>query len=261
MANIHAVLGPGGDKVPASVIQDGLKDLLKKGDSVALPWYGGPVSASLEAAYDYIVENEIPFTMFYSGRKPPVPFEVDHGELAETKNIQKSLAQMASPGSNLLVLFPDGDEDLSEEIFGFLDFAPGGVTTLDLTNGLVPIKVNDEEEPHSEEEKVAEAAETEEDSLDGFTREELEGLGLKLLKRAAANIAPGVTIDSKEQAISLILGEPSPESLEVEEGNQEEPQTEVIPVVRPEPGVDVAELKKLVATMSEQLAKLESLLQ
>jgi len=252
MANIHAVLGPGGDKVPASVIQDGLKDLLKKGDSVALPWYGGPVSASLEAAYDYIVENEIPFTMFYSGRKPPVPFEVDHGELAETKNIQKSLAQMASPGSNLLVLFPDEDVDISEEIFGFLDFAPGGVTTLDLTNGLVPIKVNDEE-PDSEEEKVAEAAETEEDSLDGFTREELEGLGLKLLKRAAANIAPGVTIDSKEQAISLILGEP-PQLVE------EEPQTEVIPVVRPEPGVDVAELKKLVATMREQLAKLEDLL-
>lgn len=241
MAHIHAVLGPGGDAVPDSVIQDGLKDLLEKGDSLALPWYGPP-SLSLEAVYDYVMDHEIPFTMFYTGRKPPAVFETE-GEIAESENIQKSLAQMASPGSHLLVLFPDGDEDLSSEIFGFLDFAPESLTIVDLTNGLVPVDVVDEQ---PEEEKVVEKAEEtseEEDSLAGFTREELEGLGLKLLKRAAANVAPDVTIETKEQAIALILGEDAP----------------VLEDVNTDAVVDVAELRKLVSTLSAQVAKLEAL--
>jgi len=210
MAYIHAVLGPGGDDVPDSVIKDGLKDLLEKGDSLALPWYGPP-SDSLEAVYDYVLDNEVPFTMFYTGRKPPTVFETD-GELSETKDIHKSLAQMASPDSKALVLFPE--HDISEDVFGFLDYAPAGVQVLDLSNGLVPVEVNDDDED-SPEEVEAEAEETsdDEDSLAGFTREERQGLSLKLLKRAAANVAPDVVIESTEQAINLILGE-----TQVEEG-------------------------------------------
>lgn len=249
MAHIHAVLGPGGEAVPDSVIKDGLKDLLEKGDALALPWYGPP-SDALEAVYDYVLDNEVQFTMFYTGRKPPTVFETD-GDLAETKDIHKSLAQMSSPGSKALVLFPDGDDDISETIFGYVDFAPEGVVLLDLTNGLVPVEVEGEEgptDPHPEEVEDDRLTSETEDSLAGFTRAELEGLGLKLLKRAAANIAPDVVIDSKEQAIALILGEP-PQL--VEEDTVEETA----------PAVDVAELKQLVATMREQLAKLEALLQ
>lgn len=203
-----SIIGSG--TAPKAVIQESLRDLLSDGDVVAVPWYGKP-TAGLEAVYDYLLDNEVSFVMYYDSDSQ-IPAKVfskaEHGSVQDIANVHTALIK-ASDGK-ILVLWDSTNDAGSEKMCESIFTVRPDALVLDLTNGLSPIHLEDEK-------AEAPSRYDEEDPTDDapasppLSRAELEGMPVPSLKRLAANtgnLPEGVT--GKENYIKVILGEELP---------------------------------------------------
>lgn len=212
MSRTHALLGIG--NAPKSVIQEGLRDVLKDGDIIALPWYGKPTDG-LAAAYDYILDNDIEFVMYHDPSVlPPKAFTSSElGKVQQSNSIaldEEILLSVHDKGK-VLILWDDASaESLIHTVF---DVIGDNTLVLELTNGLAPISLS-----LTPEAEVTPAATSyvEDDPTDdapvAFTEDELNIMPVASLKRLAmetGNLPDGVS--GKANYIKVILGTTLPE--------------------------------------------------
>lgn len=188
----HSVIGSG--SAPAKVLAEGLSDVLEDGDSVGLIWTGKP-TAGQEAVFDYVLDNEVPFTLYYEdGQNPPKVFrESDHGVVQKSRDpMGKALDD--TNGSVLFLWDDDENPDLIEVVWGVVH--EEGINILELTNGLAPITLEEEDEEVTEaksryDDDDDEEEEDEDDTR--FTKDELEVMAAAAVKRYGARIGAEAT--------------------------------------------------------------------
>lgn len=204
----HAVVGAG--TAPAKVIREGLNDVLDEGDVVLLQWTGKPTEGQ-ETVYDYVLDNEIPFVMYYEdGANPPKVFrESDEGTIQKSREpLGKALDDTTG---SVLVL----DEDDDEFLILVHDMKDPGSVMLNLTNGLAPIVIEDEDPEVTEAASRYEDDEEEDEDEDDtrFTKDELEVMAASAVKRY------GERIGAKGTTKKAIIAELFPDDEEEEHNN------------------------------------------
>lgn len=209
MSKQHAVVGVG--TAPAKVIAEGLNDVLDEGDSVLLLWTGKPTEGQ-EAVYDYILDNEIPFVMFYEdGDNPPKVFrENDEGVVQKSRD---ALAKALSETDGSILVLDEDDDDFLIQVH---DMKDPGTVMLSLTNGLAPIVIEDEDPEVAEAASRYEDDEDEEDEDEDdtrFTKDELEVMAASAVKRY------GDRIGAKATTKKGIIAELFPDDDEEEHNN------------------------------------------
>lgn len=198
----HAVVGTG--EAPKRVVIEGLTDIVKSGDCVALIWRGKP-NDTTEVVYDYVLDNEVNFVMYYEeGTTPPRVFrEADHGLVQKVRNSVKAAVQSVEGKGAVLFLWDDEDED--SQVDPVFDFKSAGTLVLALTNGLAPITDESEIPEPTDPVLPEDPDEPEDDSR--FSKEELENMAAAAVKRY------GERIKAKATTKSGIIAELFPEPL------------------------------------------------
>lgn len=256
--SIKAVVGKGA--APESVIVEGLRDSLKAGDTIMIPWYGDkPVSKGLVPVYDYVLEEELPFILVHAnGTTPPKYFNVEHGSLLSAANVNTKLIKaVENKGDAILFLWDGDDEKGSEELAKrAYETVPPKVLIQELTNGLAPISFTEDEPPALPKEDDPPAEESK-----AFTREELDIMPAAALKRLAkdtGNLPDGVV--GKGNYIKVILGEELaphayPPGAEPETKQAEQPVTvgDSDPTQPTPPGWNVAKGEEALAQLKKSL--------
>jgi hypothetical protein len=217
---MYGILGAG--SAPAKVIVASLQDLGHDSHYV-IPWYGD-VTPGLEAVYDWVLDHNIQFTLVQNpdGKKAPSVLRTMCETLHDSQDVNASIVKMLIPAyGHALILWDDKNEDASFVVA--TQAIEAGLPTLELTNGLVPIVFDDQEQSS---ESVADEADimVEGDSDESTTpwdRDTLENMPAAVLKRMAQSA--GATTKTKEEAIKAILGE-----------DEEDPTAKWVPVPVPE---------------------------
>lgn len=188
----HTVIGSG--VAPSKVLAEGLNDVLDEGDSVGLIWTGKP-TAGQEAVFDYVLDHELPFTLYYEdGQNPPKVFrDSEHGVVQKSREpLAKALAD--TTGSVLFLWDDDENPDLIEVVWDTAH--PEGINILELTNGLTPITLEEEDEEVTEaKSRYEDDGDDEEEEEDDtrFTKDELEVMAAAAVKRYGARIGAEAT--------------------------------------------------------------------
>ena len=212
MSNIHVVIGTG--TASAKTIASGLEDVLKKDDTVAVPWYGTkPVPKGLVAVYDYLLDEEIPTILVHAnGTTPPKMFEADNVSYLPAANVNTKLLRALDGKGNVLVLWDKDEEDesiaLAKRIFDVVDES---TLVLELTNGLAPVSYADDEPAKADAEDPADDDDEKAPEVQPLTRVELESMPAAALKKMAkdtGNLPDGII--GKANYIKVILGEELP---------------------------------------------------
>jgi hypothetical protein len=176
----HAIIGTG--ETSEKALHESLKDALEDGDSVSIIWSGKP-NETVEALYDYILDHEIEFTMFYTDEAhPPKVFRTaDTGVTQKSRNPIVAAAKSVANRGKVLLLWDDDEQD---DYVNAHDAAPDGTLFMELSNGLTPVSFEDPAEglPDIEEPEVEE----EDDEEVSFTREELLNMPAATVKRYGA---------------------------------------------------------------------------
>lgn len=192
----HVVIGTG--PCPKEAVTEALRDALSDGDTLGVAWSGSPVPESVGAVYDYILDHEIDFVLMYADeQKVHSAFrEAEHGVVQKSRNPNESLLKALD--GKVLFLWNDDDPGLIEQVF---DSVPDA-TVLELSNGLAPIILADEEAPQPEA-PVAPVEEEEDDYR--YTREELEMATAYVVKRYGERM--GCTAKTKSGIIAELFDE------------------------------------------------------
>jgi hypothetical protein len=141
----------GGGSCPKNIIEDGLKELGVEGNTFYIIGTRKP-SSSEERAFDFLLENEAEFRLVCQSSDNCPKILVDASEdmvTSETPEITiiKTLSQIDGV---LLVLW---DEDGNEKMDNLVTVAADlGVVVKELSNGLIPIMVQDSPVSFSKEE-------------------------------------------------------------------------------------------------------------
>lgn len=203
MREAYGVIGAG--SAPRKVIEAGLNDIGITPVFI-IPWYG-KVTDGLEIVYDWVLDNDAIFSIVAKdGVKAP------HKALATKAtsvmmvedvdaHIVRTLKDREVQGM-ALVLWDQDKEKYSVDVASMaIDFK---LPTLELTNGLVPIILNDLEVTAKEDEMpdLGEAS---------YDRETLEMMPTALVKRMAKD--KGMNPQSKEEAVEML----SPEDEKLDE--------------------------------------------
>lgn len=213
---IYAVVGNG--TAPASVIEEGLRDSLKEGDAVALVWTTPEDDDGIGAVYDYILDNDIQFCLYYAeGDKVPRVFrESEVGVVQKVKNpALKALGDISGKGKVLFLWDTAAEDDQIDVVFDTID---EGVLVLELTNGLDPIKevaageIPEPSDPDLEEVDPADAPDKEDDTR--FTKAELEVMAAAAVKRYGKRI--GTTATTMKGIIAELFPEGDDDEKETE---------------------------------------------
>ena len=196
MKEFYGIIGSG--SAPKKVIEAALNDIGTQ-SSFIIPWYGS-VSKGLEIVYDWVLDNNVSFSI---------------AALEGVKKVPKSLSEKAEDVVNVedvndyilwdlkgkevtgmsLVLWDSEDEKMSTKIASMsIDLQ---LPTLELTNGLVPIMLEDT--PELEITVSDELPDIDEASYD---RETLEIMPTALVKRMAKD--KGFEPKSKEEAVEML---------------------------------------------------------
>lgn len=189
MQKHYAIVGRGGGN--KRVITASLNDLPSDSYFHVL-WTGEPTTAE-EIVYDWLIDNEKPFTIY--GTHVPKGL-ARHAE--DVSDLPMYMAAKDEGCQTALVLWEEGSDDIvisASSIFPKM---------LELTNGLTPIEVDDdEEERHAEPSPVASDTE----SPEFFTRSELENMPAAAVKRQAKEKGLDITGKVKAEIIDMLLGE------------------------------------------------------
>lgn len=187
----HILVGTGaGVDIPQSVINESLRDILKEGDAIVLPWYGKPEPA-MEQVYDYVLDQGIEFEMLYTEEATPPAKALREAENGVAVGGRRwgtedmSLAYASSfDGGMFLVL---GEDDATNDMILAVHPLIDRLTPVDLGDGLTAINVNvDDDVDGPEEAAPAEDPENApvQDAPDplGFSRHEMMSMPVRTLK-------------------------------------------------------------------------------
>jgi hypothetical protein len=249
---VHAIVGSG--SVKPSVVKAGLRDVLKEGDGVALVWSGRP-SEGMEAVYDYILDEEFNFQMFYAeGTTPPKVFrESELGFVQKTRAPLVSAVKAVTEYGTVLFFW---DEDNAEsEINLVADHVMEGTKVLEMTGGLHPIEIDPTDMPVPQEVKVEDEPDEDEDEED-FTKEELEVMAAAAVKRYGAR--KGVAAVTKSGIIAELFPDTEDEVDDEEEPPAAADLSDDLPALVELVHLLLATNKVLVSNLEAFLAKLES---
>lgn len=198
MQEAYGVIGSG--SASRKVIEASLNDIGLK-PMFIVPWYGR-VTEGLEAVYDWVVDNEAVFSVVAQDGVKPVPKVLASKATSVTtvedvdSHILASLKNREVEGM-VLVLWDQDKETYSVSIASkAIDLR---LPTLELTNGLVPIILDDDSaEPQQEtkEEDMPDLGDT------SYERETLEMMPTALVKRMAKD--KGFDPKSKEEAVNML---------------------------------------------------------
>lgn len=203
MKETYGVLGSG--QAPKKVIESSLNDLGTTSVKFVVPWYGR-MSNGLETVYDWMLDNQAAFVLVASesGKQPPKVLAAAASEVHYTDDVNmtilKHLKGLEVPGLSL-VLWNTDDEEESMRISSMsIDLK---LPTLELTNGLTPIMV-DEAPDLVEDDELPDLGDT------SYSKETLEVMPAALVKRMAKD--KGVVVKTKEEGIAVLTKEPAPET-------------------------------------------------
>ncbi len=205
MKENYGVLGTG--VAPKKVIEASLEDLGTK-VHYYVPWYGTPTEG-LECVYDWLLDNEATFTVVANTTtKVPKALASQSADVASISGdvnqyLIETLKYQDVKGI-ALILWDDNLNNASQALAERCIDA--GLPTLELTNGLVPIIINDDEAiaPVAQPESLEENDPTDE-SPESFDRSTLENMPAAVVKRMARD--KGAEVKNKEEAIKAILNE------------------------------------------------------
>ena len=219
---MYGIIGRG--YAPKSVIEASLNDLGIK-EHFVIPWYG-KVTPGLEIIYDWMIDNEIKFSIVAQDdtKAPPrVLLEAAYDTPISTTDVERGvIAVNALNNGHILVMW---DEEWESESVRIASIAiDQKLPTLELTNGMVPI-IFDVADPDGGCVGDLPAAtgdleiEIETDGEDmSFDRPVLENMPAAVVKRMAKE--KGFDSKNKEDAINSLLGEtpaPAPTSEYIQE--------------------------------------------
>jgi hypothetical protein len=199
MREAYGVIGSG--SASRKVIEASLNDIGLEPVFI-VPWYG-KVTDGLEAVYDWVVDNEAAFSVVAKDGVKAVPKVLAQKATSVTvvddvdAHIINALKNREVEGL-ALVLWDQEKENYSVSIASkAIDLR---LPTLELTNGLVPIILdNDSDEPQEKEEELPDIGET------NYERETLEMMPTALVKRMAKD--KGFDPKSKEEAVNMLSGQ------------------------------------------------------
>lgn len=201
----YAVLGIG--DATESAVHEALADILKKDKKAEFLIHArrNPQGA-VPSVYDFIVDNECRFVSYTRiDDKAPKPLLEGATDVVKTETPLESIIHDADEA---LLLWDEKDEQASNRL-AFM-CADQGLSIRDLTMALTPIVVDVEE---SSEKTAPITVGTEEDNaVVEFTREELMGMTVAVLKRQAKAMGVPVSAnDTKADIVNAILGDNMPE--------------------------------------------------
>jgi hypothetical protein len=236
------VLGRG-DSTESSVITACLHDAIDtETDDIHLPWYGKPIPTDLEVVYDWVLDNEVTFTL-YAEDTADVP-KAFHKCPFGTVVAGDPVIGVATACSTLLYLW-DADYAVLDFVASAA-FAPSLV--LDLTNGLHPVEFEGYEEAITDtpDSKYDDDDDDDDDKApQEMTRDELEIMPALSVKRyASAKL--GEQFTTKSAAIEALF--PSVDAVE-----EEDPTDDDTPP--PAPVVRESSLSDLFAELENRLKK------
>lgn len=201
MREAYGVIGSG--SASRKVIEASLNDIGLE-PTFIVPWYG-KVTEGLEVVYDWVVDNEAAFSIVAKDGVKAVP-KVLAGKATSVivvedvdTHIINSLKNREVEGL-ALVLWDQDKETYSVSIASkAIDLR---LPTLELTNGLVPIVLDDDSgEPEKAEDELPDIGEA------NYERETLEMMPTSLVKRMAKD--KGFDPKSKEDAVNMLSGDKS----------------------------------------------------
>lgn len=254
-AKTHAVVGSG--SAPTAVVQEGLRDVVGGGDTLSLLWLGPP-SSTLEDVYDYVMDNEIPFVMYYAdGVNPARVFrESEHGVVQKVRDPFKGALQSVANGGKVLFLWNEDADD--DQVIPVFDTIETGTLVLDLTNGLSPISVEMEIPEPVEPNLGKDEDEPDEDS--DFTKDELEIMTPFAVKRYGER--KGCAAKTKSGIIAELFPVDVTGSSTEEDDEGVEPTGSGVgaPAAPPSSITDGDELSGLLYTLNEAMSQINSVL-
>lgn len=192
----YAVIGRGAT-TPKEVIVAGLKDSLKEGDSVKVAWGGATMSRDEGTLWDYLLDFEVPTILLYEDGDTVLPLlkGLEHVEIRKTRN---KLVSTVSDVDQVLLMWGE-DQETEDMLMHSFSVTGEEASYLELTNGLEPIILVDEEDvvvpqesPSSE--VVVEDSEPDDDR--SFTKLELDTMTAHAVKRYGARIGAAGTTKS-----------------------------------------------------------------
>lgn len=217
-ATTYGVLGTS-QGIQREVVDASLFDTAGKDSTYLVPWYGTKkVSPGLEYVYDWMLDNEATFHIVACADGREIPNALKKAAVTVIgaaddvdKLIIHSLKNSDNPIS--LVMWDDANAERSLTIAAWSISA--NLKTLELTNGLVPIVVDDEhleiENSVVEKPKVSLSVSSKNTEVNlpdmdprGFDRETLEVMPAASVKRMAKDA--GFDVKTKEDAIEALQG-------------------------------------------------------
>lgn len=201
---IYGIIG--GGKHPENVIEDGLKDLYSaEQDNTLYLCTRTGATDSEKRVYAWVLDNHIPFNAVVKGSSAPRSLLESADYISTVEHAEAYIIrEVAARLGTLLVLW---DDERSDELSALLcDASELGVKILELSNGLVPILVD---EPTATETVNVDTPKVEEVEIEPLTTDDLNDMNIAMLKKAA--FAQGISDAggmSKEQLVNAISGGP-----------------------------------------------------
>ena len=195
-----------------------------------VPWYGTKkISPALEYVYDWLIDNEALYFIVASSEGRPLPnaLRASAKSIEETVDVDTTILSHLDDSDSCTALIMWDEANPSRSLFLASTALGMGITSLELTNGLVPIMVEDADliipKSNSSISSIKVSSKEETDShidellnLDtrSFDRETLEVMPAVSVKRMATNA--GLSVKTKEEAINALTGvTPSNEGVSV----------------------------------------------
>jgi hypothetical protein len=201
MYETFGVIGSG--NASRKVIEAGLKDL-GNSESFIVPWYG-KVTPGLETVYDWLLDNEVKFTIVSTDSGKAVPKALAEKAVAVEKTddvnykILRDLKSRDITGISLILWDAENEEESMRLSYMSIDMK---LSTLELTNGLLPIVFDDVEREQPKEVKTTSVDEMPDLGDASYARETLEVMPAALVRRMAKD--KGIATKTKEEAIDAL---------------------------------------------------------
>lgn len=156
-------------------------------------------SESLESVYDWLIENEKNFTVVGAATRGLKSCAEEVIDLEDGENPHAAIIDIISKmaaSATLLVLWQD---DVLDDYI--MQAAKNGLKILELSNGLTPIDVLDDDEALSPVQEPQDDSE----EVESFTREELESMPVAAVKRFAVSKGFDISGMKKDEIIDLVF--------------------------------------------------------
>lgn len=195
MKKVYGIIGSG--SVSEKALRAALNDLPK--DAVYYVPHHKNVE-TIEHIYDWMIDNEVEFVVVGKAGPTLTRAAVGVEEPQPETNLNASVLTYVE-GSNptILVLW---DDTVEPEIIAASE---QGYTILELSNGLAPIIIEDDDTPEEPQQEEAPVEVAPEEATEGFSREELVSMPIAAVKRHAVQKGIDVKGRTKSELIDDII--------------------------------------------------------